>query len=689
MKITTRRKTETVGQVAVKLNEFVEHTEINDTTTTNATKTMGVNFECYQRLMAEHDEDDGVQGRRNSNDQTTTQAATSAALYPLTSKTCHKPATTELQGYLAECSTNHQHTTSHTNNVSNNTPNTTSISCRTLPCFVANTSKGNSIGSSILYTSRVWLLATLALLSLCLVAVPVNALANCPNGCQCDDDTLVVKCGEGTLDVLPIALNPSIQRLVIKNNKIKTIDSSIQFYAELTFLDLSFNDLVTIPPKTFAFQRKLQELHLNHNKIGQISNKTLTGLMSVTVLNLRGNLLAELEDSTFSPLLKVEELNLGQNRISRIGAQAFDGLKNLRVLYLDDNTLTSVPAPENFQAMPLLAELYLGTNSFMSIPNKAFEDLKGLTRLDLKGAGLHNLSLEAMKGLEGVRYLDLSDNRLQFVPQLALAHMERLEELSLGQNDFEVFPSNGLMGLKNLKSLQITGAQRLRRLENAAFSGNANLEYLNLSANKMLSEIQENAFTGLPHLKHIILKENQITTLSEGLFPWSDLVTLDLSDNPLQCDCRLLWLRSLVINKNNSNEQIQGVICASPANAKGEPLNSLTAAMLGCSHSDPKQQALIGVILVATAATITALALIIYSCRRRIREALKGGWGDSALGRKEREYQKTFSEEDYMNRHPQIPCAMPSSAPYATSSSGYGQHALQYMGSRPIPVTEL
>uniref|UniRef100_A0A1I8PTR4 LRRCT domain-containing protein n=1 Tax=Stomoxys calcitrans TaxID=35570 RepID=A0A1I8PTR4_STOCA len=649
MRITTKRKTETKEVLETTHQMEIENIETQ-------TKTMGVNLECYQRLIEQADQDENV-----------TTLAAFHYTSPLNS--------------LESSQNNRQHVRKvHSSAILS--PQYTLA--KNKGCFDSRNSHG--------YWSmpRQWLLLVLLLLASCLVAKPANALANCPNGCQCNDDTLVVKCGEGTLDVLPIALNPSIQRLVIKNNKIKTIDSSIQFYTELRFLDLSFNDLVTIPPRTFALQRKLQELHLNYNKIGQINNKTLLGLSAVTIMNLRGNLMSELEDYTFSPLLQVEELNLGQNRISRISTHAFDGLKNLKVLYLDDNTLTAVPAPENFQAMPLLAELYLGTNSFMSIPNKAFEDLKGLTRLDLKGAGLRNLSLEAMKGLEGVRYLDLSDNSLEFIPQTALSHLERLEDLSLGQNAFEVISANALQGLKNLKRLLITGAQRLRKVENAAFSGNTNLEYLNLSANKMLAEIEENAFSGLPHLKHIILKENKIDTLSEGLFDWSDLITLDISENPLMCDCRLLWLRTLAINKNNTSEQIQGVICAAPSNLKGESLNKLSPAILGCNHSDAKQQALIGVLLVVTAATITALALIIYSCRRRIREALKGGWGNSALGRKEQEYQKTFSEEDYMNRHPQIPCAMSSSAPYATSTSGYGgQHALQYMGTRPIPVTEL
>jgi len=139
-------------------------------------------------------------------------------------------------------------------------------------------------------------------LGLCLILATLQGaqgLANCPNGCECDDDTLMVNCGEGTLDVLPIALNPAIQRLVIKNNKLKTIDSSMQFYAQLTFLDLSFNDMLTIPERSFSYHAKLQELHLDHNKIGQVSNKTFLGLSTISVLNLRGNLIAELEVSGY------------------------------------------------------------------------------------------------------------------------------------------------------------------------------------------------------------------------------------------------------------------------------------------------------------------------------------------------------------------------------------------------------
>lgn len=369
--------------------------------------------------------------------------------------------------------------------------------------------------------------------------IAYGRFANCPTGCKCDDKTLVVNCGEGQLDVLPIALNPSIQRLVIKSNKIKTIDSSIQFYAQLIYLDLSINHLFNIPPRTFFYQKKLEELHLNHNKIGVVTNKTFEGLNSLTVLNLRGNFLDTISRGVFATLPKLEELNLGQNRISRIDLGAFDGLVNLRVLVLDDNQLSTVPS----QAMaPLtnLAELFLGINSFRTIPSGSFELLKHLTNLDLKGAALVNISLDAFRGLDNsLRQLELSDNRLQRIPTVHLSELHRLEDLSLGQNDFDVVAEGAFVGLKNLRRLDISGSMHLRKIQAGAFATNTNLESITIVSNKMLSEVQEGALSGLPHLKHVILRDNALTTLDEGLFPWNELHTFDLSENPIVCDCRV------------------------------------------------------------------------------------------------------------------------------------------------------
>ncbi|XP_072937154.1 uncharacterized protein [Epargyreus clarus] len=496
-----------------------------------------------------------------------------------------------------------------------------------------------------------------------------SALANCPGGCSCNDDTLVVVCEESRLDVLPIALNPSIQRLIIRNNKIKTIDSSMQFYAELQHLDLSQNHLVNIPSKSFSYQKKLQELHLNHNKISSVENTTFQGLNSLTVLNLKLNFLEELTNGVFATLPRLEELNLGQNRISRIEPRAFSGLSALRILYLDDNQLSSVPTP-SFSLLGSLAELHVGLNAFSFLPDGTFAGLNRLTVLDLNGAGLFNISENAFKGLPGLRSLNLFDNRLSVVPTQQLSGLTRLEDLNIGQNDFLALESHSFKGLKNLKFLDITGATQLERVEKGAFEDNLNLETIILANNKKLTIIEESSLLGLPKLRHVSLRDNAIISFSEAIFVGKELKQLDLTDNPIFCDCQLLWLQQLLNDKSNFTQ----VQCASPEHLKDKYLKTLNADDLGCVLHDTRQQTIICIVVVACVATIATLVLILYRYRKSMQEKLKDyKWNK---GRKNLEYHKPIStEEDCIVRgiHPSQYPAPPPHAP----------------GLRPIPVTEL
>lgn len=516
----------------------------------------------------------------------------------------------------------------------------------------------------------------------------VNALANCPGSCKCDEQNLMVNCGEGFLDVLPIALNPSIKRLIIQRNKIKTIDSSVQFYSELVFLDLSYNHLFNIPPRTFQYQKKLKELHLNYNKIGAITNETFIGLSSLVSLNLGDNFLDELSANVFSTLPKLEELNLSKNRINRIDARTFNGLLSLRVLYLNDNSLSTVPS-DSFGPLTSLAELYIGINVFTTIENGAFERLNGLSTLDLKGAGLSNISIDTFRGLESsLRKLDISDNRLLQVPTTALNHFHRLEELMLGQNSFETIPSGAFAGFTNLRHLDISGSPKLRSIENDAFADSPNLETLSIASNKALVDIQPRAFSGLLHLKSINLRDNALATMPENLVKWDELNSFDISDNPLHCDCNMLWLQILLNAQNTSQTSIDNVLCSSPESVRDQPLRTLPLSVIGCNSDDAKKQAMLGILLVTSVAIVTILLLLLFRCRRQLREVFKGRWGDSPLGNKEREYQKTFSDEDYMHastRHlPHAPCTLSLHQPTSNYSHQYHQQ-----GIRPIPVTEL
>lgn len=491
------------------------------------------------------------------------------------------------------------------------------------------------------------------------LAASAQAIAFCPNGCTCNDETLVVQCEKSKLDVLPITLNPSIQRLVLRNNKIKTIDSTFQFYGELQYVDLSSNHMVSIPTKSFDNQKKLQELHLNKNKISAVNNKTFQGLKSLTVLNLRENFLEELTKGLFAVLPQLEELNLGQNRISRIDASAFDGLVSLRVLYLDDNLLSSVPT-QSLSFLGSLAELHVGLNAFAYLPDDSFEGLDKLSVLDVSGAGLSNISDNAFRGLTGLRSLNLADNRLRSIPTKQLADLNRLEDLTIGQNDFISIEEDSLKGLTNLRKLDVTGATHLEQIERGAFRDNMNLETIILSSNRKLDTIQEGALSGLPNLRHLVLKENAFTSLSESMLPWNELRVLELSDNPLHCSCNLLWLSNLLAHRNLST-----VHCTTPSPLREKSLRMLGADDLGCSFHDSRQQAILGALCLSGVALLACLGFFLYRYRQRVREALKDyKWNKRAISRKEHEYQKTFSDDDYIVRATQ-------------------------QNIKPIPVTEL
>ncbi|XP_053688640.1 leucine-rich repeats and immunoglobulin-like domains protein 1 [Sabethes cyaneus] len=525
-----------------------------------------------------------------------------------------------------------------------------------------------------------------------LLAPQVLAISFCPNRCVCDDIKLHVTCGEGELDVLPIALNPAIQRLVIKFNQIKAIDSSIQFYTDLTMLDLSYNHLLGVPERIFVYQRRLLQLHLNNNKVSTINNKTFHGLEELRVLNLRANFLDELNAAMFKSLPKLEELNLSQNRIGKIDAQTFEGLTSLRILHLNDNALSMISAP-TFQPLRMLAELFLGTNLLNQIQPGVFQGLNKLRKLNVRGSMLVNITVETFRGVENIRSLDISDNHLLHVPTVQLSMLKRLEELVIGQNDFQFIPEGAFFGLVNLRKIDISGALNLMRIQAGAFSANTNLDTIVIASNKILEDIEEGAFSGLPHIENVVLRDNAIRSVREELLPWKQLKNFDLSENPLICNCHLRWLRNLLRQKSIETEQ-STILCEYPERLNGEALREINSELLGCHLHQSKERAVFGVTLVATAASLTTLILVAYRLRNRLIDFMGPNWHNKRNALKEEkdlEFGKCFEEIDYHQPNFNIYSyqyrhSFPQHVPDMSQQHDSFQH---HIYETPIPVSDL
>ncbi|EDS42856.1 tartan [Culex quinquefasciatus] len=384
-----------------------------------------------------------------------------------------------------------------------------------------------------------------------------SSLLHCPSRCHCDDEKLDVNCEEGHLDVVPIALNPSIQRLVIRNNKIRIIDSSVQFYSELTLLDLSYNYLFNIPDRTFARQSKLQQLHLNHNKISAVSNRTFVGLGELLVLNLRGNLIDQIEP---------------------------------------------------------------------------------------------------------------------------------LEELSIGQNYFEALGGNAFRGLSNLKRFELRGSLYLKRIERAAFQTNTNLESIAIESNKALSELEEETFAGLLFLKHLSLRNNGFTQLDEGMFSWNSLRSLDISDNPINCDC---YYSRLLHRLQTANRIMY--------NATGCP--HYLPDQFECEYALQKNKNFISVLVLAVA-LMTAIVICLYKFRDLLRTYVHNGCknkptsaGSTAGSLDVVDYEKAFTGDDRHNNLYSNHQVQPILTGYPTAAAAYMQATSAgynpYYNAKPLPITEL
>lgn len=71
---------------------------------------------------------------------------------------------------------------------------------------------------------------------------------------------------------------------------------------------------------------------------------------------------------------------------------------------------------------------------------------------------------------------------------------------------------------------------------------NTFLQAISLDNNPSFSNVPAKLFHGNPNLIEISMRENDLRTLDAAQFPLDRLQRLYLADNPLECNCSLLWL---------------------------------------------------------------------------------------------------------------------------------------------------
>ena len=223
-----------------------------------------------------------------------------------------------------------------------------------------------------------------------------------------------------------------------------------------TVLDLSYDNLSSLPEGIFQGLSNLQELDLYNNNLSSLPQGIFQGLSNLQGLNLNRNNLSSLPQGIFQGLSNLQTLSLADNNLSSLPQGIFQGLSNLQGLFLDENNLSSLPQGI-FQGLSNLQRLSLGGNNLTSLPQGIFQGLSNLQRLSLGGNNLTSLPQGIFQGLSNLQRLSLYNNNLSSLPQGIFQGLSNLQWLSLDDNNLSSLPQGIFQGLSNLQGLSLYG----------------------------------------------------------------------------------------------------------------------------------------------------------------------------------------------------------------------------------------
>ncbi|KAM3838396.1 leucine-rich repeat and immunoglobulin-like domain-containing nogo receptor-interacting protein 2 [Diretmus argenteus] len=339
----------------------------------------------------------------------------------------------------------------------------------------------------------------------------------CPARCDCSAQSKSVSCHRKRLPTIPEGIPIETRVLDLSKNKLRSITpDNFSSFQQLEDLDLSDNLINVVEPGSFRSQLSLRSLTFRSNLIQLVPAGVLSGLTNLTLLDLSHNRLVVLLDHGFQDLRRLSSLEVGDNELVFISQRAFTGLLGLRSLTLERSNLTVVPT-DALAHLHSLVELRMRYLSIAFLKPYSFKRLARLRRLEI----------------DYWPWLDA-------VPPLSL-HGLNLTMLFITNTNLSAFPGPALRNLPYLTHLNLSYC-RIQHIQQGELGQFPHLLELRLQGAQLIS-IEPFAFVGLTALQLLDVSQNRLDSLERGVFASLDtLQRLYLGDNPLVCDCRLLWL---------------------------------------------------------------------------------------------------------------------------------------------------
>ncbi|XP_044311668.1 toll-like receptor 3 isoform X4 [Varanus komodoensis] len=349
--------------------------------------------------------------------------------------------------------------------------------------------------------------------------------------------------------------------------------------ANITALDISHNQLKTLPPENLTRYSQLAYLDAGFNSISKLQPQLCQSLPFLTVFKLEHNQLHAFRDQAFTYCTNLKELNLGFN-ILELTNEPFKDLVNLTFLDVSHNHLSSaklgsLPQLENLQ------ELVLSQNKITELKNKDFYFLgnSSLRRLDLSlnplkeflnltKTGITSIKPRTFSWLRQLKTLDLCFNNIkQKLTGQEFQGLRNIETLYLSYNYQLNLTSESFTSVPSLRKLRLrrVGCKNLN-ISPSPFRKLNNLTILDISNNN-IANMRDDLFDGLQQLEILDLQHNNLARLWKQGNPGGPVLflkglqslhLLDLESNgfdeiPLNAFRGLSQLRSLNLRYNNLN----------------------------------------------------------------------------------------------------------------------------------------
>nr|AIO08133.1 variable lymphocyte receptor C [Petromyzon marinus] len=153
-----------------------------------------------------------------------------------------------------------------------------------------------------------------------------------------DSSPETVDCSSKTLADVPTGIPASTEKLQLHFNQLTSIpDKSFHGLARLTYLSLNDNKLPSLPVGVFDQLKNLNELRLSSNQLKSLPPRVFDSLAKFTILELQYNQLQRIPEGAFDKLTKLERLHLQYNKLQSVPNGTFDSLGELQDVKLHGN----------------------------------------------------------------------------------------------------------------------------------------------------------------------------------------------------------------------------------------------------------------------------------------------------------------------------------------------------------------